>query len=118
MASQSKGSSQSWDEIDAKLQINVRDDLMANLGGDFLLALDGPVLPTPSWKVVIEVNDPDQLENTLERMVQAVNSQTQGTKAHTIAIEPSAVGFAALLRDSRPDHRQRCGELYVSPTGS
>ncbi|MFZ0302784.1 MAG: FecR domain-containing protein [Terracidiphilus sp.] len=92
MASQSKGSSQSWDEIDARLQINVRDDLMANLGGDFLIALDGPVLPTPSWKVVIEVNDPNQMENTLERIVQAVNSQTQGTKAHTISIEPSAVG--------------------------
>jgi hypothetical protein len=92
MASQSKGSSASWNEIDSKLQINVRDDLMANLGGDFLIALDGPVLPTPSWKLVIEVNDPDQLENTLERLVQAVNSQTQGTKSHTIAIVPSTAG--------------------------
>jgi hypothetical protein len=92
MASQSKGSTVSWSEIDSKLQINVRDDLMANLGGDFLIALDGPVLPTPSWKVVIEVNDPDRLENTLERIVQAVNSQTQGTKAHTIAIETSTAG--------------------------
>jgi hypothetical protein len=92
MASQSKGSNGGWSEIDSKLQINVRDDLMANLGGDFLIALDGPVLPTPSWKVVIEVNDPNRLENTLERIVQAVNSQTQGTKAHTIAIETSTVG--------------------------
>jgi hypothetical protein len=92
MASQSKGSNASWSEIDSKLQINVRDDLMANLGGDFLIALDGPVLPTPSWKLVIEVNDPDRLENTLERIVQAVNSQTQGTKAHTLAIEASTAG--------------------------
>jgi hypothetical protein len=92
LASQSKDSHASWSEIDSKLQINVRDDLMANLGGDFLIALDGPVLPTPSWKVVIEVNDPDRLENTLERIVQAVNSQTQGTKAHTMAIETSTVG--------------------------
>lgn len=92
MASQSKGSKESWSEIDSKLQINVRDDLMANLGGDFLIALDGPVLPTPSWKLVIEVNDPDRLENTLERIVQAVNSQTQGSKAHTIAIETSTAG--------------------------
>jgi FecR protein/Putative zinc-finger len=92
MASQSKGSNANWSEIDSKLQINVRDDLMANLGGDFLIALDGPVLPTPSWKAVIEVNDPVRLENTLERIVQAVNNQTQGTKAHTIAIVPSTVG--------------------------
>ena len=39
-----------------------RDDLAANLGGDFLLSLDGPVLPTPSWKAVIEVNNPQRLE--------------------------------------------------------
>jgi hypothetical protein len=92
MASQSEGSNVSWSEIDSKLQINLRDDLIANLGGDFLIALDGPVLPTPSWKLVIEVNNPDRLENTLERIVQAVNNQTQGTKAHTIAIETSTAG--------------------------
>jgi hypothetical protein len=92
MASQTKGSNVSWNEIDSKLQISVRDDLIANLGGDFLIALDGPVLPTPSWKVVIEVNDPNRLQNTLERIVQAVNSQTQGTNAHTVAIETSTVG--------------------------
>jgi hypothetical protein len=77
------------DEADAKLQISIRDDLMANLGGDFLLALDGPVLPEPSWKAVIEVNNAAQLQNTLERLVQAVNSQSQGPKSHQVAIDPS-----------------------------
>ncbi len=92
MASQSKGEKVDWSEIDAKLQINVRDDLMASLSGDFLVALDGPVLPTPSWKLVIEVNNPDRLETTLERLAQAVTNQSQGTKAHAVAIEPSTVG--------------------------
>jgi hypothetical protein len=92
MASQSKGETVDWSEIDAKLQINVRNDLAANLGGDFLLALDGPVLPTPSWKFVVEVNNADQLENTLERLAQAVSSQAQGTKVHAIAINASTVG--------------------------
>ena len=78
-------------QADAKLQISIRDDLMANLGGDFLLALDGPVLPMPSWKAVIEVNNAAQLENTLERLVQAVNSQVQGPKSHQVAIDPSDV---------------------------
>ena len=80
-----------FDEADAKLQINVRDDLMANLGGEFLLALDGPVLPTPSWKAVIEVNNAAQLENTLERLVQAIDSQAQGPNSHQVAIDPSDV---------------------------
>ena len=44
-----------WSEAEAKLQINFRDDLASSLGGEFLLSLDGPVLPTPSWKAVIEV---------------------------------------------------------------
>ncbi len=77
------------DEAQSKLQINIREDLMANLGGDFLLALDGPVLPTPSWKAVIEVNNSNQLEYTLERLVQAINSQAQGPKSHQVVIDPS-----------------------------
>jgi hypothetical protein len=77
------------DEAESKLQINLRDDLMASLGGDFLLALDGPVLPTPSWKAVIEVNNAAQLENALERLVQAINTQVKSEKAHQVAIEPS-----------------------------
>jgi FecR protein/Putative zinc-finger len=79
------------DEIEAKLHINLREDLMSNLGGDFLVALDGPVLPTPSWKAVIEVNNSDQLESTLERLVEAANNQGEGPKSHQIAIDPSDV---------------------------
>jgi len=79
------------DEADQKLQISIRDDLMANLGGDFLLSLDGPVLPMPSWKAVIEVNNAAQLENTLERLLRTVNNQPQGPKSHEAAIDPSDV---------------------------
>lgn len=86
------GAKADWSEADAKLQISIRDDLMANLGGDFLVALDGPVLPTPSWKAVIEVNDAGRLESTLERLAQSVNNQVKGSKGHAVAIEPSEVG--------------------------
>ncbi len=85
------GGNSGLDEADQKLQISVRDDLMANLGGEFLLSLDGPVLPMPSWKAVIEVNNASQLENTLERLVQTVNNQPQGPKSHQAAIDPSDV---------------------------
>jgi hypothetical protein len=90
MTAKGAGSS-GFDEADSKLNISIRDDLMANLGGDFLLSLDGPVLPTPSWKAVIEVNNSNQLENTLERLVQAINNQPQGEKPHQVAIDPSDV---------------------------
>jgi hypothetical protein len=81
-----------WSEAEAKLHISFRDDLAANLGGDFLLSLDGPVLPTPSWKAVIEVHDSAQLEKTLEQVVQSIRELSQGKNAHAIAIEPSDVG--------------------------
>jgi hypothetical protein len=78
--------------LEEKLQINFREDLAANLGGDFLLSLDGPVLPTPSWKAVIEVNDPDRLEGTLERLTETIRKQTPANAPHSITIEPSDTG--------------------------
>jgi hypothetical protein len=78
--------------LEEKLQINIRDDLAANLGGDFLLSLDGPVLPTPSWKAVIEVNDSDRLEQTLERLADAIRKQTSADAKHSIEIEASDSG--------------------------
>jgi hypothetical protein len=92
IAMTAKGAGDSgFDEANSKLGINVRDDLMANLGGDFLVALDGPVLPTPSWKAVIEVNNSTQLQYTLEKLVEAINSQvrSEGQKAHQVAIDPT-----------------------------
>ena len=81
-------------EAEAKLRISFRDDLAANLGGDFLLSLDGPVLPTPSWKAVIEVHNPQALEATLERLAQSLRDQAQAnqTQSHALAIESSQAG--------------------------
>jgi hypothetical protein len=92
MASQSKDKPVNWSDIDAKLQISLRDDLMANLSGEFLFSIDGPVLPAPSWKLVIGVNDPAALENALERLTQAIDTQTQSAKAHRLKIEPETAG--------------------------
>ncbi len=79
-------------EVEQKLQVNFRDDLAACLGGDFLLALDGPVLPTPSWKVVIEVNDSRRLQQTLERLTADLRNQGLSASAHKIAIESTQSG--------------------------
>jgi hypothetical protein len=76
-------------EAQEKLNINFREDLAATLGGEFLVSLDGPVLPTPSWKAVIEVNDPQRLEQTLEKLTEAIRAQTQGTTRRNIVIQPS-----------------------------
>ena len=66
------GDEKAWQHIqDMQTQhgINLRDDFAAALGGEFAAALDGPVLPTPAWKVVAEVNDAAKLQASLERAV-------------------------------------------------
>ena len=90
---------QGWSEAESKLHISIRNDLAANLGGDFLLSLDGPVLPTPAWKAVIEVRDSNRLQATMERLVEDANEQTSeaqkqadGKKSHSIAITTSEAG--------------------------
>jgi hypothetical protein len=86
MASQAKNPVD-LNEVDAKLQISVRNDLMVNLGGDFLIAFDGPALPTPAWKIVIEVNNPVALESALERMTKAIDGEMRDPKTHPVTIE-------------------------------
>jgi hypothetical protein len=81
-----------WNKTQSELGVDIRNDLAANLGGEFLFALDGPVLPTPSWKAVIEVRDSDRFEATLERLVQAANSHMQGKDAHGVTIDASQAG--------------------------
>jgi hypothetical protein len=60
-------------EIEAQQGIDIRRDLAAPLGGEFAFAIDGPVLPTPSWKMILEVNDQAHLQGALERVVEKLN---------------------------------------------
>lgn len=61
-------------EFERQHGISVRQDIAAPLGGEFALALDGPILPVPSWKLVLEVYDPNRLQQTMESVVAQVNS--------------------------------------------
>jgi hypothetical protein len=58
---------------------NVRGDLAASLGGEFAFAVDGPLMPIPSWKLVSEVYDPNRLQATLQRFVDLHNQQIAQT---------------------------------------
>ena len=59
--------------VENRLGIDLRDDFFATLGGEGAVALDGPVLPQPSWKVILEVYDPDTLVHALAQVVTEVN---------------------------------------------
>jgi ferric-dicitrate binding protein FerR (iron transport regulator) len=61
-------------EVEAQQGIDIRRDLAAPLGGEFAFAIDGPLLPTPSWKMILEVNDQAHLQGSLERVVEKLNA--------------------------------------------
>jgi hypothetical protein len=50
---------------------------VAHFGGDGAFALDGPVLPTPSWKLVIEVHDAPGLAVSLTKLVEGLSQEAQ-----------------------------------------
>jgi hypothetical protein len=62
-------------DFEAKTGISVLNDISAPLGGDLTFALDGPLLPTLGWKLVIEVNDPEKLQATIGRLVESFNRE-------------------------------------------
>src|SRR5262249_10081426 len=63
------------DKLQADHGLNIRNDIAGPLGGEFAFAIDGPMLPTPSWKMVFEVNQPERLQQTLEHVVTEINKE-------------------------------------------
>jgi hypothetical protein len=42
-------------------------DLSSAFGGEVTIALDGPVMPVPSWKLIAEVYDPSRIQSAFTR---------------------------------------------------
>jgi hypothetical protein len=62
-------------KFEAKTGVSVLDDITAPLGGEVTMAFDGPVLPTPRWKLVVEVYDPATLQSTIAKLVDSFNRE-------------------------------------------
>jgi hypothetical protein len=70
------GSPEGWQHLkdfEAQHGLSVRNDFAAPLGGEFAFAIDGPVIPIPAWKAVIEVNDQTHLQASFEQTVAKIN---------------------------------------------
>jgi len=66
--------------------VNFLDDIAGSLGGEATVALDGALLPTPSWKIAIEVDSADRLQRAIEQIA-AATSQYQPQNPLGIASE-------------------------------
>jgi hypothetical protein len=82
---------------------DIREDIAAPLGGEFAFAIDGPILPTPSWKLVFEVNDPQHLQQTLERVVGEVNKEAAKFGKTGLSWEQTDIGGRIYYTLRSPD---------------
>lgn len=75
----------------AETGVDLFSDVAAPLGGEITVALDGPLFPTPAWKVVLETYDPVRLQQTIERLVGRFNEwsaeQAAGSSVHFAPLE-------------------------------
>ena len=63
------------EEIQRTTGVNIKQDIAAALGSELTVALDGPMLPVPSWKMILEVNQADRLQQSIEKIVVAMNTE-------------------------------------------
>ena len=59
--------------VETEFGIDLREDFAASLGGEATIALDGPMLPVPSWKLIVEIYDPETFIHALGRAVTEIN---------------------------------------------
>ena len=78
--------------LESKLDLHLREDLAETLGGEFALALDGPMLPTPAWKLVVEVADPARLQSSLEVLVRRASEEAARSGRPALALESEDAG--------------------------
>ncbi|HYP07755.1 MAG TPA: FecR domain-containing protein, partial [Bryobacteraceae bacterium] len=63
------------EQMQQALGVSFREDIAAALGSEVTFAIDGPLLPTPSWKLILEVNQPDRLQQAIAKMVASANAE-------------------------------------------
>lgn len=83
--------SQHLAEFEAKSGVRVLDDIAAPLGGEVTMAFDGPVLPTPRWKLIFEVYDPATLQATITKLVDSFNREGNA-QGHVLRLSSRKVG--------------------------
>ena len=84
----------SFDQMQHAMNINLRQDLLSHLDGEVTLDLEKFTLPQPVWKVILRVDNPQALQRSFDKLMQAApigveQSEEAGVAFHTLHI-PSA----------------------------
>ncbi len=96
----------------------VVNDLAAAFGGDYALALDGPVLPQPAWRFVAEVNDPQRAQYAIEQVLQEAARQQGKGPAPTLqsSVESGRTFYTIKAHGQEFDYTYAEGYLVAAPS--
>jgi len=96
---------------------DLRNDLKHSLGGEFALSLDGPLLPVPAWKLVVEVYDPARLQSVFARLVADANTRLATTGGPTIRIAQETVDGRTYYSIDAPERGALLAAHYTFADG-
>jgi hypothetical protein len=94
-----------FEAFEAEIGINLRNDLAAAVGGEGTFAIDGPILPVPAWKLIIEVYDPATLEHSIETIIARANDELAANGGQLISVSRETAGglrFTSITHPSSP----------------
>ena len=77
-------------QMETELKINLKQDLLSKLTGQFTVAVDGQMGTTVPWKVIAQITDPDGLQRTIKQLLAAANTSAQPGKS--ISLDQEAQG--------------------------
>ncbi len=98
------GASRGLNEFESRAGVNLLDDIAAPFGNDATFAIDGPLLPIPSWKLIAEVNDPGRLQQTVTTLADRFNDDPANAdaKLHSGSEQINSRTFYWLRSDKAP----------------
>ena len=89
-------------EFESRSGISVLDDMAAPLGGEVTWAFDGPMIPTPRWKLIFEVYDPTTLQSTIEKLIDTFNREGSA-QGHSLQLTKKQVNSRTYFVISSPN---------------
>jgi len=93
-------------DAEGKHGFDLRNDLVAPLGGEVAMGVDGPLLPTPSWKLVAEVYDTAKLQQTFQKAVTQIDAELRAHGKPGVQLTSEQAGgrtyYAIVPADGKP----------------
>src|SRR5258708_11081110 len=98
-------------QAEQELKINLKQDLISRLGPQLVVSVDGTMVPAPSWKVVLQVSDPEGLQKLFKQLVIAQKLSAKDGKAPSLEQETENGVTYYSLRS--PEGQKQAGYPFI-----